>query len=157
MRNTERETLIEIEIENDIYNTDLCIIGCSLLIGYIILSIGPLILDILFGFSNIINCNILQKPLIDIFIWMRVNGIISLSTLIMLIIIRKEVFDKHGLNYKIVRTLGLVINGFLLIWTGIGMTSFFMNYDIYDNYYIMLRMAMAPLFSILKLLEIYYS
>jgi hypothetical protein len=75
----------------------------------------------------------------------------------MLIIIRKEVFDKHGLNYKIVRTLGLVINGFLLIWTGIGMTSFFMNYDIYDNYYIMLRMAIAPLFSILKLLEMYYS
>jgi len=138
-------------IKNNIYNFDICIVICS------ILSISSLFLDILFGFINIIHCNTFEKPLINIFIWMRVNGIISLFTLVMLIIIRNEVFIYYGISYKLVRIISIVLNLFLVVWSGIGMVSFFMHYDINDNYYIMIRMGIAPVISILKLLEMYYS
>lgn len=147
MINTETETLIK----NNIYNTDICIVG------WFILSISSLFLDILFGFSHIIHCNTLEKPLIDIFIWMRVNGIISFFTLIMLIIIQKKLFIPDRISYKLVHIFGLVMNIFLVLWSGIGMASFFMHYDINDNYYIMIRMGIAPAICILKLLEIYYT
>ena len=145
MINTETETLIK----NNIYNTNIYIVG------YFILSISSLFLDILFGFFNIIHCNTLEKPLINIFIWMRVNGIISFFTLIMLIIIQKELFIHDRISYKIIHIIGIGMNIFLVLWSGIGMASFFMHYDINDNYYIMIRMGISPVICILKLLEMY--
>lgn len=151
MINTERDSLIGNE------NIDIYIVTSFLLLGYIIISIVPIFLDILFGFSHIIHCNTLEKPLIDILIWMRVNGIISFFTLIMLIIIQKKLFIPDRISYKIVHIFGIVMNIFLVLWSGIGMISFFMYYDINDNYYIMIRMGIAPAICILKLLEIYYT
>jgi len=136
-------------INNNDNNTNICIIGCAVLFNYFIVFILPIFLDILFGFGNIIQCAYYEKPLIDIFIWMKVNGILSLFSF-GCFFMRKQL----GIPFYIIN---IVINIFLLLLTIIGTVSFFMYYNINDNSYIFIRMIMAPIIMIAKLVEIYYA
>jgi len=134
---------------------DFIIMGCSIFCGYFILVILPIFLDIIFGFSNLIQCKFYEQPFLDIFTWMSVNGIFSLISFTLFIMRKRLLIPYDFFWYKIFYLIDVVLNIFILIWTAIGMASFFMYYNINDNAYILVRMAVAPVICMIRLVELY--
>jgi hypothetical protein len=140
-------------------NYDCCnlfMLGFSLICGYFTMFIFPIFLDLIFGFGKIIDCMYNEEPFLDIFIWMSVNGVFSLCSLGCLIMRRRLLIPYDFFWYKLFYLADIVINIFILIWTAIGMASFFIYYNIYDNSYVLVRMVLAPVICVLRLVDIYY-
>jgi len=133
----------------------LIMVACTAMCGYFTLVVLPIFLDILFGFSNLIQCKFYEQPFLDVFTWMTVNGIFSLLSFSCIIMRKRLLIPYDFFWYNIFYLIDVVLNIFILIWTAIGTASFFMYYNINDNAYILVRMAVAPVICILRLVDLY--
>jgi hypothetical protein len=136
-------------------STGLIMVGCIALCGYFTLVVLPIFLDIIFGFSSLIQCKFYEQPFLDIFTWMAINGIFTLLSFTCMIIRKKLLISYDFFWYKIFYLIDVVLNIFILIWTAIGTASFFMYYNINDNAYILVRMIVAPVVCMIRLVDLY--
>jgi len=155
---------------------NICIVASCIFILYFILTVPMVFIDIIIGIMYENNtgvypsgvqddtCGQVSNLILDLDIkkWLIVNGIIGYVGLIIIICL-KCVYTEEGFAKRLIKRFGYVINIFLLIWTGFGMSLFFRDY--YDKTscftilvynYLLIRMILAPLIGFFKLMELYF-
>lgn len=158
------ENSIEKQYSSNIYT--ICIISSLVFILYFILIVPMFFMDIFIGLMYELDeftCKEVQNPIVKIDKWLFLNGIIGYLGLIILICL-KRIYIDEGFGRRILKIFGYVINVFLFIWTGLGLTLFFKDYyektDCFNSYiynYILIRMILAPIVGFFKFMEIYCS
>lgn len=147
---------------NNIYTV--CIISSCIFILYFILIVPMFFIDIIIALMYSLNksvCKEVPYPIIKIDKWLFVNGIIGYIGLI-LIVCLKRVYTEEGFGKTMVKAFGYIINFFLLIWSGLGITLFFKEYygkiGCFSSFvynYILIRMILSPIVGFFKLMEVY--
>jgi hypothetical protein len=152
------------EINNNIYT--LCIISSFIFILYFILIVPMFFIDIIIASMYQLNdsiCKEVPNPTIKIDKWLFVNGIMGYTGL-GIIICLKRIYTEEGITKRMIKAFGYVINFFLLIWSGFGITLFFKEYygkigcfSLFSYNYILIRLILSPIVGFFKLIEVYCS
>ena len=122
-----------------------CLSFMTLLL-YFLFNVATVFFDFIFGVVYIKS-------------WLIVNGILGYIGLILLVMMTR-IYTEDTFLRKTLKMSAYFINGFLVVWTVIGMTSFFRDYYGIDTShkvlynYLLIRMILAPIISLYKLGEI---
>jgi hypothetical protein len=162
INNDINQRLIQNNDDNFNISYDLCCLFSCVYILYFLISVPFIFLDVIFAIGSY-RCDTETKPLINIISWLLVNGIFGYIGLIIIILLRNKIYQKEICFYKSIYISGYVINGFLIIWSILGLTTFIKSYygnEICDKTlytYLTIRMILAPLIGVFKFLEVHYS
>jgi len=162
-REDSNQTFLIEKREESSLNCSLVIVSFMVLLLYFLFNVVTVFFDFIFGFMDVYDYNPVN-PLVKIKSWLIVNGIFGYIGLILLVILGR-IYTENNENVFARKTIKIscyFINGFLVVWTSIGMVSFFVNYynmntshKFFYNY-LLIRIIIAPIISVYKLAEIYF-
>lgn len=143
--------------DSNIYN--LCIVSSCVFIIYFLLTVPMLFMDIILGIVYEDKC--ISNSNININDWLIVNGIICYLHLFVLILL-KRVYTEDAFFRKLLKYSGYMISLIILIWSIIGIVTFFKYYyDIHQPCssffynYLFIRIILSPLITVLRFVEMY--
>lgn len=153
-------SLIERDKEESYVNYSvLCVSFMSMLL-YFLFNIATVFFDFIFGFMDTYDY-FPMNPFVEIKSWLTVSGVFGYIGLILLVMLTR-IYREDTFVRKVGKISAYFTNTFMLIWTGVGMASFFRDYygmntsHTFFYNYLLIRMILAPITSIYKLCEVYF-
>ena len=149
---------VDTEQNKSLYDTCcMSVLVCSM---YFLLNVLPVFFDFIFGLMDVYDYKP-DHPIVDMKSWLIVSGLFGYAGLILLVLITR-VYRQDTFVRRMLRVFAYVINGFIVVWSGIGMTCFFSSYYNMKNYtshnvfynYLLIRMVLSPIISLYKFIEV---